>query len=130
MLARCMLAVAGVIVAVGLFGCGDAAFQKGDKLQVIQDMQAQGESLWEDNTSEGFTASLPKGTTLRVLYKQAAGNDFVECDVVGMPGVNDADSLTNIVLPPHLKNRGGPTSYSLVVKLSDLGIKVQRVAAK
>jgi hypothetical protein len=127
MLARSGFVVAAVLTAVLSVGCGPASFQKGDRLVVLEDMQASGESQWADGTMETFSCQLPKGAILSVLYKQATGADYVECEPVEIQRQTDEEFITNFVLPPHLKNRGGPTAYSLTIKMADIDTKLKRV---
>ena len=124
---RGSVALAAVSGALWLIGCGSDAIKKGDELQATQEIRVSGESIWEDGTTEAFTSTVPAGTVFRVLYPQRPGLDIVECEPIKVAGTDDPDMILEFFLPPHLRNRFGFRSYSVTIKVADVGTKIKRV---
>jgi hypothetical protein len=116
-------------VAAGLLlgGCGPGALQEGDLLESTQELRVNGESVWEDGTTEAFTYDTPAGTVFRVLYAQRGTLDIIECEPIKVDKHEDAAYIIERFLPPHLRNRFGFKSFSVTLNLADIGTKLKRL---
>ncbi len=125
---RVSVCVAAFLLIVA--GCGSNSLKKGDLLVTTEQMRVNGESVWEDGTTEAFTRDIPPETVFRVLYPQRTGLDIIEVHPVRVEGKKDPDFITQYFLPPHLRDRYGLKGFSVTLNLSELGAAYKRVPKK
>lgn len=118
---------AATVAGLLLVGCGSNALQEGDLLESTQDLRVNGESVWDDGTTEAFTKDVPPGTVFRVLYAQRGTLDIIECEPIKVEKSEDATFIVEYFLPPHLRNRFGFKSFSVTLSLADIGTKIKRL---
>lgn len=108
-------------------GCGtkQTAIKKGDKLLVKEELPREtAETQWEDNYTDGFTAAIPAGTVLEVLFTPKMGAAIVECLPVEIGDKKDAESVEEFIVPESIRSKEGYKSYSFSIKTADIGTKV------
>ena len=129
MIARRSLLLISLASILLTMGCGSSSLKRGDRLGVLEEIRVNGESVWEDGTTEAFTTQVPKGTVFEVMYPQREGLDIVEVRPVRVPGVQGEDAIVRYFLPPHLHPRldYGFKSFSVTVNANDIGTKIKRL---
>lgn len=108
-------------------GCGtkQPSIKKGDKLLVKEELPREtAETQWEDNYTDGFTAAIPEGTILEVLFTPKMGAAIVECIPVEIGDKKDAESVEELIVPESIRTKEGYKSYSFSIKTADIGTKV------
>lgn len=111
-------------------GCGtkQPGIKKGDKLLVKEELPREtAETQWEDNYTDGFTASIPEGTVLEVLFTPKMGAGIVECIPVEIGDKKDPESVEVAIVPEAIRTKEGYKSYSFSIKTSYLGTKVTQM---
>lgn len=111
-------------------GCGtkQPGIKKGDKILVKEELPKEtAETQWEDNYIDGFTAAIPRGTVLEVLFTPNTGAAIVECIPVEIDNKKDPDSVEALFVPEAIRTKEGYKSYSFSIKTSYIGSKVLRM---
>jgi hypothetical protein len=127
MIARRTFVLGAAALTLVAVGCGPGSLKKGDLLETTQELRVNGESVWDDGTTEAFTRDIPPGTMFKVLFPQRPGLDIIEVIPVKVEGRENVEFVTEYFLPPHLKTRFGFKSFSITLELADIGTKVKRV---
>lgn len=115
------------IIAFVFAGCSSKVdIKKGDKLVVVETLREKAETQWEDSYTDGFTAEIPKGTVLEVLYNPRTGANIFECRPVEVNGNTDPSAVEEFFVPEHIRNKYGYSGYSFAIKTEYLGTKVKK----
>lgn len=106
-------------------GTKQPTIKKGDKLVVQEELSREtAETQWEDNYTDGFTAAIPKGTVLEVLFTPKMGAAIIECIPVEIGDNKDAESVEEFIVPESIRSKEGYKSYSFSIKTEYIGTKV------
>ncbi len=110
-----------------VIGCGSKQpnIKKGDKLVVKEELPREtAETQWEDNYTDGFTAAIPAGTVLEVLFTPKMGAAIVECIPVEIGDKKDPESVEEFIVPESIRSKEGYKNYSFSIKTADIGTKI------
>lgn len=108
-------------------GCGtkQPGIKKGDKLVVKEELPREtAETQWEDNYTDGFTAAIPAGTVLEVLFTPKMGAAIVECIPVEIGDNKDPESVEAAIVPESIRTKEGYKSYAFSIKTSYIGTQI------
>ena len=103
-----------------------SGYQEGRQTGCSRDFKEKAETQWEDSYTDGFTAEIPKGTVLEVLYNPRTGANIIECRPIEVGGKSDASAVEEFFVPEHIRNKDGYAGYSFAIKKEFLGTKVKK----
>jgi hypothetical protein len=109
------------------FGCGtkQPGVKKGDRIVVKEELPKEtAETQWEDNYIDGFTAAIPRGTVLEVLFTPKIGAALFECIPVEIGDKKDPESVEKLIVPEAIRTKEGYKNFSFSIKTSYIGSKV------
>jgi len=116
-----------VVLLVALAGCGpDNRVGKGTRFRATEDLREEATTQWEQPYSDGFTAVIPKGTVLEVLYPNNSTSYF-EVTPVSVAGRNSEEEIRAYFVPEGIRTRPGFEGFSFSLPVSYIGSKLERV---
>jgi len=119
-----------LVLGLLLGGCSTksgSSLKKGDIVTVQEELRETAETQWEDPSyTDGFTAMIPKGTKLEVLFTPAPASQVFECRPIEVNGIKDADSVEAFFVPEPILNKEGYTSYSFALNKEFIGTKLTK----
>ncbi|MBN1577293.1 MAG: hypothetical protein JW913_12115 [Chitinispirillaceae bacterium] len=121
------LVVPFFLMACVIAGCGPSKELKQGDIVVTQEvLRETAETQWEDNSTDGFTTEIPKGTRLEVLSTPVPTALVFSCRPVEVNGEKDPQMVEAFFVPEPVKNKMGYESYSFTFKKEYLGSKVKK----
>lgn len=127
-----LVRIALPVLALGLFlgSCSTkttGTLKKGDIVTITEELREPAETQWEDAAyTDGFTAMIPKGTKMEVLFTPAPAAQVFECRPVEVNGLKSADEVEAFFVPEPIRNKEGYTSYSFALKKELIGTKIKK----
>ncbi len=116
-----------VTLLVVLAGCGpDNQVKKGARFRATQDLREEATTQWEQPYSDGFTAVIPEGTVLEVLYPNNSTSYF-EVTPVYVAGKKSPQEIRAYFVPEGIRTRTGFEGFSFSLPVSYIGSKLERV---
>jgi hypothetical protein len=119
-----------IVLAFCIIGCGSGSknsVKKGDTVVLEEELRERAETQWADSYTDGFTAELPKGTRLEVLFTPAPAAQVFECRPIEVNGKKTPEEVEAFFVPEHIRNKEGYISYTFALKTADLGTKIKKV---
>ncbi|MBN1602962.1 MAG: hypothetical protein JW915_15240 [Chitinispirillaceae bacterium] len=119
--------ILSAVLCLFAVSCGtkQPKIKKGDKLVVQEELPREtAETQWEDDYTDGFTAVIPKGTVLEVLFSPKMGAAIVECLPVEIGEKKDPEAIEEFIVPESIRTKEGYKSYSFSIKMEYIGSKV------
>lgn len=102
--------------------------KKGDIVEIQEKLRERAETQWDDASyTDGFTAMIPKGTKMQILYTPAPAAQVFECRAIEVNGVKDIDSVEALFVPERVRFKEGYKSYSFALKKELIGSKITKV---
>lgn len=115
------------VLLVAVAGCGpDNRVGKGTLFIVTEDLREEATTQWEQPYSDGFTAVIPKGTVVEVLYSNN-GTSYFEVAPVSVAGKKSEEEIRVYFVPEGIRTRAGFESFSFSLPVSYIGSKLERV---
>lgn len=116
-----------ICVCVLAFGCSQkAAVQKGDTLEVTQELREKAVVQPEDELQERFTVVLPTGTKLEVIDEPNVSSSFMNVRVVGIEGNSDQDYINQQLVPERVITKEAYQGFYISLPLDYVGEKVKK----
>ncbi len=108
-------------------GCGsDSGVKKGDRFEVLVELQEAADIQGSTEYSDGFTCTIPKGTVLVAIYSSSSSG-FFECKPVVVNANTDDDYILETLVPGVIRNKPGFEDFSLTLSTEYIGTKIKKM---
>lgn len=120
-------AVMTLTVLLFFFSCGSGtSVKKGDRFEVLVELQEAADIQGQNEYSDGFTCTIPKGTVLEALFP-ASSSGFFECKPVVLNGNTGSQYIIETLVPIAVRNKAGFQDFSLTLSVEYIGTKIKRI---
>ncbi|MBD3420166.1 MAG: hypothetical protein GF398_08630 [Chitinivibrionales bacterium] len=121
---RTNLLILNALPILLLFGCGANEINKGDTFVVIDEFRQEASIEWAEPYSEGFSALIPTGTVLEVIYKP--GTSHMDVKITVLDGNQDQQHLEEKIVPDFIRNRPGFEGFYFSIPKNYVGTKIEK----
>lgn len=108
-------------------GCGpDNSIKKGDRFEVLEELQEVADIQGDLEYSDGFTCTIPEGTILQAVYP-ASSSGFFECKPIMVNTNSNPKQIDELLVPGIVRNKDGYGGFSLTLSVGYLGTKIKKI---